>query len=308
MEGEPKTLQAAIQYFSNPDNCLKTLVARRWPDGVMVCPTCGSKEVRFLATRRLWECKGKHARKQFSIKVGTIFEDSPLGLDKWLCAMWLIVNCKNGISSYEVGRDLGVSQKSAWHMLHRIRLAMQDDLTGGMLNGEIEVDETFIGGKARNMHKSDKRRKGLKGGGPAGKAIVLGILERETEGKPKRVRATIIPDRTKTVMQENVKPHVEAGSQIYSDEAGCYWRMDGEYAHEIINHAEEYVRGNVHTNGLENFWSLLKRSIGGSYVSVEPFHLFRYVDEQAYRFNNRKVTDSDRFDLAVRSILGKRLT
>jgi hypothetical protein len=308
MDGEPKTLQAAIQYFSNPDNCLKTLVARRWPDGVVVCPTCGSKEVRFLATRRLWECKGKHARKQFSIKVGTIFEDSPLGLDKWLCAMWLIVNCKNGISSYEVGRDLGVSQKSAWHMLHRIRLAMQDDLAGGMLNGEIEVDETFIGGKARNMHKSDKRRKGLKGGGPAGKAIVLGILERETEGKPKRVRATIIPDRTKTVMQENVKPHIEAGSQIYSDEAGSYWRMDGEYAHEIINHAEEYVRGNVHTNGLENFWSLLKRTIGGSYVSVEPFHLFRYVDEQAYRFNNRKVTDSDRFDLAVRSILGKRLT
>jgi hypothetical protein len=309
MDGEPKTLQAAIQYFSNPDNCLKTLVARRWPDGVVVCPTCGSKEVRFLATRRLWECKGKHARKQFSIKVGTIFEDSPLGLDKWLCAMWLIVNCKNGISSYEVGRDLGVSQKSAWHMLHRIRLAMQDDLTGGMLNGEIEVDETFIGGKARNMHKSDKRRKNLKGGGSAGKAIVLGILERETEGKPKRVRATIIPDRTKTVMQENVKPHVEAGSQIYSDEAGSYWRMDGEYAHEIINHAEEYVRGNVHTNGIENFWSLLKRSINGSYVSVEPFHLFRYVDEQAFRFNNRKdMNDSDRFDLAVRQIIGKRLT
>jgi len=159
------------------------------------------------------------------------------------------------------------------------------------------------------MHKSDKRRKGLKGGGPAGKAIVLGILERETEGKPKRVRATIIPDRTKTVMQENVKPHVEAGSQIYSDEAGSYWRMDGEYTHDIINHAEEYVRGNVHTNGMENFWSLLKRSINGSYVSVEPFHLFRYVDEQAFRFNNRKdMNDSDRFDLAVRQIIGKRLT
>jgi hypothetical protein len=309
MVGEPKTLQAAIEHFSNPDNCLKTLVARRWPDGVVVCPTCGSTEVRFLSTRRLWECKGKHTRKQFSIKVGTIFEDSPLGLDKWLCAMWLIVNCKNGISSYEVGRDLGVSQKSAWHMLHRIRLAMQDDLTGGKLGGEIEIDETFIGGKARNMHKSDKRRKNLKGGGSAGKAIVLGILERETEDKPKRVRATIIPDRTKTVMQENVKPHVESGSQIYSDEAGSYWRMDGEYAHEIINHAEEYVRGNVHTNGLENFWSLLKRSIGGSYVSVEPFHLFRYVDEQAFRYNNRKdMNDSDRFDLAVRQIVGKRLT
>jgi transposase-like protein len=309
MEGEPKTLQAAIEYFANPDNCLKTLVARRWTNGVVVCPTCGSTEVHFLSTRRLWECKSKHTKKQFSIKVGTIFEDSPLGLDKWLCAMWLIVNCKNGISSYEVGRDLGVSQKSAWHMLHRIRLAMQDDLTGGMLSGEVEVDESFIGGKARNMHKSDKRRKNLKGGGSAGKAIVLGILERETEDKPKRVRATVIPDRTKPVMQENVRPHVETGSQVYSDEAGDYWRMDSEYVHEIINHAEEYVRGNVHTNGLENFWSLLKRSIGGSYVSVEPFHLFRYVDEQAFRYNNRKgMNDSDRFDLAVRSIVGKRLS
>jgi hypothetical protein len=303
MEGEPKTLQAAIQYFANPDNCLKALVARRWPDGVVICPTCGSKEVRFLSTRRLWECKGKHARKQFSIKVGTIFEDSPLGLDKWLCAMWLLVNCKNGISSYEVSRDLGVSQKSAWHMMHRIRLAMQDDLTGGKLAGEIEVDETFIGGKARNMHKNDKRRKNLKGGGGAGKAIVLGILQRETEGTPKKVRVTVIPDRTKTVMQENVRPHVEVGSQISSDDAGYYWRMDDEYVHGIVNHAEAYVNGNVHTNGLENFWSLLKRSIGGSYVSVEPFHLFRYIDEQAYRYNNRKdMNDSDRFDLAVRQI------
>jgi hypothetical protein len=309
MEGEPKTLQAAIQYFANPDNCLKALVARRWPDGVVICPTCGSKEVRFLSTRRLWECKGKHVRKQFSIKVGTIFEDSPLGLDKWLCAMWLLVNCKNGISSYEVSRDLGVSQKSAWHMMHRIRLAMQDDLTGGKLAGEIEVDETFIGGKARNMHKNDKRRKNLKGGGSAGKAIVLGILQRETEGTPKKVRVTVIPDRTKTVMQENVRPHVEVGSQISSDDAGYYWRMDDEYVHGIVNHAEAYVNGNVHTNGLENFWSLLKRSIGGSYVSVEPFHLFRYIDEQAYRYNNRKdMNDSDRFDLAVRQIVGKRLT
>ena len=137
---------------------------------------------------------------------------------------------------------------------------------------------------------------------------MLGILERETENKPKRVRATVIPDRTKPVMQENVRPHVEAGSQVYSDEAGGYWRMDSEFAHEIINHAEEYVRGNVHTNGLENFWSLLKRSIGGSYVSVEPFHLFRYVDEQAFRYNSRKGNDSDRFTEVMRQIVGKRLT
>jgi hypothetical protein len=309
MASEPKTLQEAILHFADPKNCREYLVARRWPNGVS-CPRCGSDKVAFLEKYNRWQCNAKtHANRQFTAKTGTIFEDSPLGLDKWLAAMWLLTNCKNGISSYEVSRDLDISQKSAWHMMHRIRLAMQDDLTGGMLNGEIEVDETFIGGKARNMHKNDRRRKNLKGGGSAGKAIVLGILERETEGKPKRVRTTVIPDRTKTVMQENVRPHVEVGSQIYSDDAGSYWRMDGEYAHEIINHAEQYVRGNVHTNGLENFWSLLKRSIGGSYVSVEPFHLFRYVDEQAFRYNNRKdMTDSDRFDLAVRQILGKRLT
>lgn len=307
MEGEPKTLQAAIQHFSNPDNCLKTLVARRWPDGVVICPTCGSKDVRFLPTRRLWECKSKHARKQFSIKVGTIFEDSPLGLDKWLCAMWLIVNCKNGISSYEVGRDLGISQKSAWHMMHRIRLAMQDDLTGGMLGGEVEVDETFIGGKVRNMHKDRKARVTAEHRNTGNKTVVLGILERASEGKPKRVRATVLADRKKASIQPEIIAHVEKGASLHSDEHGENWRMD-DYEHNIINHLEGYVEGNVHTNGIENFWSLLKRGIGGTYISVEPFHLFRYVDEQAYRFNNRKVTDSDRFDLAVRQILGRRLT
>jgi hypothetical protein len=308
MATEIKTLQEAILYFADPKHCREYLVARRWPNGV-TCPRCGSDKVAFLEKYNRWQCNNRHDARQFTSKTGTIFEDSPLGLDKWLAAMWLLTNCKNGISSYEVSSDLGVSQKSAWHMMHRIRLAMQDDLAGGKLGGEVEIDETFIGGKARFMHKSDRRRKNLKGGGSAGKAIVLGILERETEDKPKRVRATVIPDRTKPVMQENVRPHVEVGSQVYSDEAGDYWRMDSEYAHEIINHAEEYVRGNVHTNGLENFWSLLKRSIGGSYVSVEPFHLFRYVDEQAFRYNNRKdMNDSDRFDLAVRQIVGKRLT
>lgn len=305
MAAEPKTLQEAILFYADPDNCLNFLMARRpeWKDGVM-CPTCGSKNVAFLKSRRLWQCKTRHPKAQFSIKVGTIFEDSPIGLDKWLVAMWMIANCKNGISSWELHRALGVSQKAAWFMLQRLRLAMQDDLTGGKLGGEVEVDETFIGGKARNMHKGDKRRKGLKGGGPAGKTIVLGLLERE--GK---VRATVIPDRSKSVMRENVRPHVEVGSQIYSDDAGYYWRMDDEYTHEIINHAEEYVRGNVHTNGMENFWSLLKRGLGGTYISVEPFHLFRYIDEQAFRFNYRKdMTDSDRFRELASRVVGKRLT
>jgi hypothetical protein len=305
MAAEPKTLQEAVLFYADPDNCLTFLASRRpeWKDGA-VCPSCGSKDVAFLKSRGLWQCKTRHPKAQFSIKVGTIFEDSPIGLDKWLVAMWMIANCKNGISSWELHRALGVSQKAAWFMLQRLRLAMQDDLTGGKLGGEVEVDETFIGGKARNMHKSDKRRKGLKGGGPAGKTIVLGMLERE--GK---VRATVIPDRSKAVMQENVRPHVETGSQIYSDDAGYYWKMDSEYAHEIINHAEEYVRGNVHTNGMENFWSLLKRGLGGTYICVEPFHLFRYIDEQAFRFNYRKdMNDSDRFRELATRIVGRRLT
>ncbi|MBZ5609804.1 MAG: IS1595 family transposase [Acidobacteriia bacterium] len=302
MASEPKTLQEAIVYFSNPVNCREYVVARRWAKGV-TCPRCGSDKVAFLEKYNRWQCNTRHDARQFTVKTGTIFEDSPLGLDKWLAAMWLIVNCKNGISSYEVARDLKVSQKSAWHMLHRIRLAMQDDLTGGMLGGEVEVDETFIGGKARNMHRS-RRIKANVQSAQKGKTVVLGLLERE--GK---VRATVIPDRSKKVMQENVRGNVEPGSNLYSDEAAHYWRMDDEYIHGIVNHMEAYVKGNIHTNGLENFWSLLKRSIGGSYVSVEPFHLFRYIDEQAFRFNNRKgMNDSDRFDLAVRSIVGKRLT
>jgi transposase-like protein len=304
MSKAPKTLQEAVIHFSKPENCHEFMVNLRWPDGNVKCPRCGSDNVSYLPNARVFKCYEKHPLAKFSLKVGTIFEDSPIPLEKWLPVMWMLVNCKNGISSWEIHRAIGVTQKSAWFMLQRGRLAMQDDLTGGKLGGEVEIDETFIGGKARNMHKRDKRRKGLKGGGAAGKAIVLGLLERD--GK---VRATVIPDRTKTVMQENVRPHVEAGSRIYSDEAGSYWRMDNEYAHEIVNHAEAYVVGNVHTNGLENFWSLLKRGLSGTYISVEPFHLFRYIDEQAFRFNNRNgMNDGDRFNEVMKQIVGKRLT
>jgi hypothetical protein len=217
--------------------------------------------------------------------------------------MWMVANCKNGISSWELHRALGVSQKAAWFMLQRLRLAMQDDLTGGMLSGEVEVDETMIGGKARFMHRDRKRRANVQGP-TKGKTVVLGILERE--GK---VRATVVPDRSKNVMRENVRGNVEPGSQIYSDEAGSYWRMDDEYVHGIVNHMENYVKDNIHTNGLENLWSLLKRSLGGTYISAEPFHLFSYIDEQAFRFNHRKdMNDSDRFRELASRVVGKRLT
>ncbi len=300
----PKTLQEAIIFFADPATCLRFFAAERWPNGV-ICPTCGSKEVKFIPTRRLWECKNKHSRRQFSIKVGTIFEDSPLGLDKWLPAVWLITSAKNGVSSCEIARSLGITQKSAWFMLHRIRLAMQNGslMKIGGNGGEVEADETFIGGKARNMHLSVRNRR-ITGTGTKDKIAVMGILERGGE-----VRTAVIPSRRKHVLQAEIRKHVEAGAALYTDYLLSYEGLASDYAHQVVDHAVEYVNGRIHTNGLENFWSLLKRGIGGTYVSVEPFHLFRYLDEQTFRYNNRKnMTDADRFALALSQVAGKRLT
>ncbi len=300
MASEPKTLQEAILYFADPVNCREYLVARRWPNGV-TCPRCGSQDVLFLEKYNRWHCREKHNAPQFTLKTGTIMEDSPIGLDKWMTAMWQIVNCKNGISSYEIHRALGITQKTAWFLDHRIRLA----LTSGSfekLTGEVEADETFIGGKARNMHVG-KRQRRITGTGGKDKTAVMGIMERG--GK---VRTVVIANRKKKALQAEVKKHVEAGSALYTDALLSYEGLAGDYAHQVVDHAVQYVDGRVHTNGLENFWSLLKRGIAGTYVSVEPFHLFRYLDEQAYRFNNRKMNDAERFDMAVKGIVGKRLT
>lgn len=298
---EPKTLQDAIVYFANADNCISYLVARRWPDEV-TCPTCGSVNVSYMPARRVWQCKTRHPKAQFSIKIGTIFEDSPISLDKWLLAMWMLANCKNGVSSYEISRATGISQKSTWFMLQRIRLALQGD-NGGKLSGEVEADETFIGGKARNMHVA-KRQRRITGTGTKDKTAVMGVLERGGE-----VRTIVVANRRKTALQAEVKKHVEAGTALYTDALLSYEGLATDYAHKVVDHAVEYVNGRIHTNGLENFWSLLKRGINGTYVSVEPFHLFRYLDEQTFRYNNRKnMNDSDRFDLAVRQIVGKLLT
>jgi len=305
MDAKPETLQEAVIYFSDPDNCRNFVAAWRWPDGVVKCPTCGSEKVSFLAKQNKWQCGSHHAKRQFSVKVGTIFEDSPLGLDKWLIAMWLIGNCKNGISSCEIARALGVTQKTAWFMDHRIRRSMQDDFYGSKLGGnggECEVDESFIGGKARNMHVSERKRR-ITGTGTKDKTAVMGILERG--GK---IRATVVPNRRKGTLQAEVKKHVEAGAALYTDALLSYEGLAGDYAHKVVDHAVQYVDGRVHTNGLENFWSLLKRGIAGTYVSVEPFHLFRYLDEQAFRYNNRKLTDAERFNLVAQGVFGKRLT
>jgi transposase-like protein len=299
----PKTLQEAIVYYSDPKNCIAVMVAQRWPDGKVICPTCGRNDVSWLEKQGKWQCKSTHTKRQFSAKVGTIYEDSPLGLDKWLMATWMLANCKNGISSYEIARSIGVTQKSAWFMLQRIRLAMQDDFDGGKLSGTVEVDETFIGGKARNMHLA-KRKKVIQGRGPTGKTVVMGMLERG--GK---VKATVIAERDKKTLHGKIAEHVEAGSHVMTDELVSYWGLADNYTHSVINHAERYVDGLVSTNGMENFWSLLKRGLNGTYVAVEPFHLFRYIDEQAFRFNNRQdMNDSMRFTKVLSQVVGKRLT
>src|SRR5437868_3715951 len=203
----PKTLQQAILYFSDAENCSNFLSQLRWPNGVE-CPECSGREVSYLSTRRLWKCKA--CKKQFSVKVGSLMEDSPIGLDKWLAAIWLIANAKNGISSYEIHRAL--------------------------------------------------------------------------------------------------RQHVEYGSELMTDAYTAYPGLAGDYIHQFVNHTETYVRGRVHTNGIENFWSLLKRSIKGTYVSVEPFHLFRYLDEQTFRFNGRRGNDGERFQKVMEQLSGKRLT
>jgi transposase-like protein len=319
MAHEPKTLQEAIQYFADSDNCLNYLVARRWKDGV-VCPTCGSREVSFMPSRRVWQCKGRHAKCQFSVKVGTVFEESPIGLDKWLTAMWMMANCRNGVSSWEIHRTLGVTQKSAWFMLQRIRFAMQSGSSkkfGGPGNA-IEADECFVGGKAKNMHASKRAQFKVARdcGTPIGdsrlvnKSTVWGILDREQ----RQIRATIVPKVNREGLQQAVLSQIEHGTKVYTDEAAVYRGLPKEFTHEFVNHLEKYVNGQVHTNGLENFWSLTKRTLAGTYVSVEPFHLHRYLDEAMFRYNNRldengnKLTDAERFSLVVSQVVGKRLT
>lgn len=297
----PKTLQEAIVHFSHPENCLDYLASRRWPNGP-VCPTCGRADVTFLAKQQKWQCKSAHKRRQFSVKVGTIFEDSPLGLDKWLTAVWMIVNCKNGISSYEVSRALGVTQKTAWFMIHRIRLAMQTG-TFEKLSGPVEVDETYIGGVARNMHRDRRERMTQGKRGSVGKVAVMELLERN--GK---VRAKVIANTMWQTFEGEVKGNVQRGAELFTDSHRSYAGLGSDYIHQVINHAEKYVDGQIHTNGIENFWSLLKRSIRGTYVSVEPFHLFRYLDEQTFRFNERKGKDADRFAKVTGQVAGKRLT
>ncbi|MCA1706020.1 MAG: IS1595 family transposase [Actinobacteria bacterium] len=296
--GLPTTLIEAIRYFADLDIATEFVARLRWPHGP-ICPRCEGTEHSYLTTRRVWKCKG--CKKQFSVKVGTVFEDSPLGLDKWLPAVWLIANSKNGISSHELGRALGVTQKSAWFMLHRIRLAMQTG-TFEKLSGTVEVDETFIGGKARNMHARVRKQR-ITGTGGKDKSAVLGMIERGGT-----VRAEVVPNVRRGTLQQRVRETVEPGSAIYTDALRSYSGLDCDYAHEVVDHAEQYVDGQVHTNYMENFWAQLKRGLHGTYISVRPFHLFRYLDERVLTFNLRDLDDHGRFRKVLQAATGRRLT
>jgi transposase-like protein len=317
----PKTLLEAINFFQDAENCRQFMIAVRWSDGIVRCPRCGSENVSYMPNAKQYHCKEKHEKSKFSLKVGTIFEDSPIGLEKWLPVAWLISNCKNGISSYEVARAIGVTQKSAWHMLHRLREAMD----GGVMsklggNGPVEVDETFVGGNPKNMHMKRRRELARKrNAAPDWKTVrsitsdkvpVMGMLDRES----RQVRAKVVPNVRRDTLQNEILNQIERGSKVYTDAAVAYYNLaTQEYIHETVTHVEEYVRGQVHTQGIENFWALLKRGLKGTYVAVEPFHLDRYVTEQVFRFNNRTtkdnpLNDADRFTLLVSQAVGKRLT
>jgi transposase-like protein len=293
---EPQTLLEAIHYFSDQDRAFEFVKRLRWPHDVVACPRCGCIENTFVSTRKLWKCKG--CRTQFSLKVGTIFEDSPIGWDKWLPAVWLIANSKNSVSSHELARALGVTQKTSWFMLHRIRTAMENE-TFEKLSGTVEVDETYVGGDARNMHQY-KRSQKVTGRGPGHKTAVQGARERET-GK---VKASTITG----TFRSNVDEWVEPGSNVFTDEHKSYRSLDNQFSHKYVTHSREYVSGIVHTNGIENFWALLKRSIKGTQVHVDPRHLDRYVTERAFAYNNRTSSDAERMQSAMLGTAGRRLT
>ncbi len=311
-QNQPKTLQEAIQYFSDEQVCVEAFARVRWPDGKPVCPACGHTESYYLAKQRRYKCK--ECWKQYTVKMGTLLEDSPIPLTKWLPALWMIVNCKNGISSYELGKSLGITQKSAWFVLHRLRTALRSGGGFGAKHklggdsGAVEVDETWIGGKAKNMHRSRAKKYAQTN---FGKTIVMGMLDRDL----RQVRAKIVPDVKRETLQAEVMREVKHGSRVFTDEWTGYDYLHSRFVHDFVKHTERYVDGQVHTNGIENFWSLLKRTLGGTYVAVEPYHLSKYINEQVFRFNHRggkkkenRITDAQRFALALSQVAGKRLT
>jgi transposase-like protein len=294
-----KTLQDAFSFFSDKQNCIDYVVSWRWPDGRVTCPTCGSTDVKWLKSRSVFCCKTRHPKWQFSVKVGTIMEDSPIPLRDWLMIAWMLGSCRNGISSYEVARTIGVTQKSAWFMLHRLRKAM--DSNTEQLSGEVEMDESYIGGRLKNQHVR-KRKQGYQ----KDKTPVFGMVERGG-----RVVTKVVESTHSRVIQPLVEASVSKTALVISDNYPIYDQLTRMgYTHEVINHtADRFVRGNVHTNTIENFWNCLKRMLSGTYISVRPKHLQAYCQEQSFRFNCRKgFTEEQRLRVVLDGFTGKRLT
>jgi len=301
----PTTLIEAVTYFSDPDRALAHFVKVRWPNGI-ACPRmgCGSAAIQYIKTRRKWRCKD--CNRGFSAKTGTIFEESPLPFTKWLPAIWLLANTKNGTSSHELGRALGVTQKTAWFMFHRIREAMKDG-EGAAFSGEVEADETFVGGKQRTNYFSKSGFRKLEHGPATGKTTVFGLAERGDENRKSRVRAMVVPNHKAAVLLPRIYANVVPGSKLYTDALRSYRLVDPRYLHRFVDHSIRYVEGRVHTNTIENFWSCLKRTVKGTYIAPRPFHLDRYLDEQVFRFNAREGDDAQRFVSVLKNTDGRRV-
>lgn len=293
------SLLALMKQFDSEEKCVAHLASIRWPDGA-VCPICQHGErVNFIKARNVFWCG--NCKKQFSVRVGTIFEESRLPLNKWFAAIWLATSHKKGISSVQLAKDIGVTQKTAWHMLNRMREAMKGMGEGGNLFGVVEIDETYHGGKEKNKH-AHKRLKA--GRGAVGKAPVLGMLERG--GMAKAFKVQTVDGAMIDVM---VRQHVVCGSHLMTDEHAAYRVLDNDYVRQAVSHGRgEYVRGTAHTNTIEGFWSIFKRGVMGIYHHVSDKHLQRYLDEFAARYNTRDQREGDRFDGFLAASIGRRLT
>jgi transposase-like protein len=291
------SLTQLLKHYSDETVCRAYLVKQRWEDGKPKCPYCGWDKVYNIEGGKRYKCANNTCYKKFSVTVGTIFESSNIPLNLWFAAVYLSSAHKKGISSLQLGRDIGVSQKTAWFMLHRIRKAFSTHAPN-MLHDIVQVDETYVGGKNKNRH-SDKKKDGGQGG--SGKTIVMGLMQ-----KHGKVMNFIIPDIHSATLLPIIKDNVSKGAIVVTDELRGYAPMSSDYKHVSVNHGgNEYVRGAFDTNSMEGYWSLLKRGLLGIYHSVSPKHLHRYCDEFSYRFNSRGMMDNERFILTLQKVEGR---
>jgi transposase-like protein len=293
----PQTLLEAVRHFSDPEAAWHFVKEMRWPGGA-ICPFCGHDKSSFCEPRKRWQCKS--CRKQYTVKTGTIFHGSPLGLDVWLSGMWLITNARNGISSYELSRSLGISQPCAWFLAHRVR-SMMETGTFLRLSGTVEVDETWVGGKPAAMHanrRTEMRRRGFP------KVCVMGLKERGGQ-----VRLRVIQNTKAETLQPAIRRFVKKGEMLYTDNARAYQGIEKDFDHHTVNHfAGQYVTGDVSCNSIDNVWSVMKRAYHGSHIHYSHQHAHRYVAETEFKMNHREYKDGARFAIAVSQVSGKRLT